>query len=473
MSDRPHLETSRIAVVGGGLAGLAATVALAQAGAQVELFEARRRLGGRATSYRDPASSELVDHCQHVSMGCCTNLADFCRRVGIADLFRHDRVLHFFGPDGARFDFEASRWLPAPGHLGPALARLGYLSRTEHLQIARAMWRLMRNPVDDSASGPTVGAWLQTQGQSPRVMEQFWSVVLVSALSETLDRASLFYTRKVFVDGFLNNRNGYVLEVPHAALDELYGSRLESWLVQHRVALHAGTPIASISANEQHATLVTKAGESREFDYAILATPWHVVGQVCSPALRARLPELELLNHLEAVPITGVHLWFDTELTTLPHAVLVSGLSQWLFRRPSADAAERGEYYYQVVISASRDLANRSRDEIIEEIRSDLGRVFPAARTARLLRAKIVTEQSAVFSPRPGVDRWRPQQQTAVPTFALAGDWTATGWPATMEGAVRSGYLAAEAALSTFDASQRLLKSELPQAALSKWLVRR
>lgn len=472
MASRRDLSQVRIAVVGGGLAGIAATLALAQAGATTELFEARRRLGGRATSYRDPGSGELVDHCQHVSMGCCTNLADFCRRVGIDHLFRHDRRLHFFGPDGARHDLEAARWLPAPAHLGPALARLRYLSIAERCQVARAMWHLMRTPLVDDPAGPTAGEWLRAQGQSARVLERFWSVVLVSALSETLERASLFYTRKVFVDGFLNQRDGYVLEVPGAALDALYGSPLETWLERHQVALHTGTPLGSVDANDDEVLLQSREGPARRFDYVILALPWHTVGNVCAPPLRARLPELDGLQELEGVPITGVHLWFDTELTMLPHAVLVGGLSQWLFRRPAQTTAPPGEHYYQVVISASRDLAGRNRDEITGAIHEELARVFPAARRAKLLRAKIVTEQNAVFSPRPGIDRWRPRQQTSVPTVALAGDWTATGWPATMEGAVRSGYLAAEAALTHFGREQRLLQGNLPPGICSRLLVR-
>jgi squalene-associated FAD-dependent desaturase len=471
-----------VAVVGGGLAGLAASVALAECGVSVELFESRRRLGGRATSFRDPANGELVDHCQHVSMGCCTNLDDFCRRVGIDRQFRREPVLHFFGPDGAQYNLAASRWLPAPMHLGPALARLGYLSRGERYGIARAMGRLMREaPVDDPA-GPTIGQWLREQRQSERAIERFWSIVLVSALSETIDRASLFYAHKVFVDGFMMNRAGYVMEVPDAALDELYGTRLEQWLAHHHVGLRLATPIAEVQADEHSAALITKEGVQQEFDFAIVALPWHAVSGVCSVALKAALGELRMIEQLEPAPITGIHLWFDREITPLRHAVLVGGLCQWLFRRTpenrhagtqqTASGAE-GECYYQVVVSASRDLARLDRDEIARQAHEELARIFPAAHAARLLRSKIVTEHNAVFSPRPGVDSLRPRQQTSVPTLALAGDWTDTGWPATMEGAVRSGYLAAEAALARLGAPRTILVDELPPTTLSKLLIRR
>jgi uncharacterized protein with NAD-binding domain and iron-sulfur cluster len=158
----------RIALVGGGLAGLAAAVALAGRGFRIDLFEARNRLGGRATSFTDPISGERVDHCQHVSMGCCTNLADFCRRTGIADQFTRQRVLHFFSPEGHRYNLAASPWLPAPLHLLPGLLRLGYLSLVERWGIVRAMLRLIRTS-DDAESyppnGQTIGQWLQGQRQ--------------------------------------------------------------------------------------------------------------------------------------------------------------------------------------------------------------------------------------------------------------------------------------------------------------------
>ena len=217
-----------MAVVGGGLAGLAAAAALAERGVRVELFEARRQLAGRAGSFRDPATGELVDHCQHVSMGCCTNLADFCRRTGIADCFRRDSRLHFFAPDGRRYDLAANRWLPAPLHLAPSFLRLGYLTLGERLAIARALWKLARMPrcitthtmtAADQLSASkgewsmpatepftTAGEWLRRNGQSEQSIKLFWEPVLISALGESLERAGPAYARKVFVDGFMVSR---------------------------------------------------------------------------------------------------------------------------------------------------------------------------------------------------------------------------------------------------------------------------
>ena len=473
----------RVAIIGGGLAGLSAAVALADQPLTIEIFEARRMLGGRATSYRDPDTGELIDNCQHVSMRCCTNLDDFCRRTGLQQLMRRDRVLHFLSRDGQRHELHASRWLPAPLHLGPALMRLSYLPWRDRVSIAGAMWKLMREPIaaEDRRS---VGAWLREHGQSSKAIEEFWSVVLVSALSETVERASLRAARKVFVDGFMRSRQGYEIEIPVVSLGEFYGSRLQTWLEQHGVALRLAAAVKQIGINDDSTLDLQLAdGEQREFDFVIAAVPWRRVPWLLSGSLGSRLPQFGAIEQIESAPITGIHLWFDREITPLPHAVLVGRTSQWLFNRnerriPRDRTVSRiekneGAYYYQVVISASRELAARPREHVIAEVLSDLRAVFPDAREASLLRWKILTEQHAVFSVLPGCDVLRPNGKTAVPQLLLAGDWTRTDWPATMEGAVRSGYSAAEAILDRLGCPRTLLVPDLRSVLLARLLIRR
>lgn len=470
----PSGNQPRIAIVGGGLAGLAAAVALAGRGFELQLFEARRQLGGRAASFHDAESDEWIDHCQHVSMGCCTNLADFCRRTKLDRLFRRDRVLHFIGPAGRSYRLAASRWLPAPLHLGPALLRLGYLSLGERLSVARAMWRLARLKTVDEPGGKTIGEWLREQRQTTATIERFWSVVLVSALGEEVDRASLAYARQVFVEGFLSARQAYEVEVPLVPLGELYGGRLERWLTDHGVALQTGTAVRRLEDDGTRVTHVVLADGSRQpVDAAIVAVPWRRVAELFEDPLRSKLADLALVDQIDAAPITGVHLWFDREIMTLDHAVLVGRLSQWIFNRGlrGAEGETPAGHYYQVVISASRSLAGRDRAELVEEIVGELAAIWPAAREARLLRSRIVTEANAVFSVRPGIDRLRPPQRTAVGNLALAGDWTRTAWPSTMEGAARSGYLAAEAILAHFGQPASLVAPGLPRSLLAHWLL--
>lgn len=467
-----HRAGPRVAIVGGGLAGIAAAAALAE-DCQVELFEARRMLGGRATSFQDPASGQWIDHCQHVSMGCCTNLADLCRRAGVVGEFRRDRMLHFIGTGGQQFDVAASRVLPAPLHLAPSLARLGYLCWRDKLGIARALWKLARLKGGDDSRLPAIGQWLRDQGQSAAAIERFWSVVLVSALGESLERASLLAARKVFLDGFLGARTAYEIEVPTISLAELYGERLHTWLMSCGVSLRLSTPVKQIDHTSSAGLSIDTAESSRQpFNYVVLALAWRQVTTALSPALQHELAWVAGLSQIESAPITGVHLWFDRPITPLPHAVLAGRLSQWMFNRGQQGSAEGApqEHYYQVVISASHDIAGRDRAEIIETVRTELAAVWPAAREAVLIRARLVTEPNSVFSVRPGFESLRPPQQTAVPGLLVAGDWTLTGWPATMEGAVRSGYLAAEAVLRSIGKPRAVMQPELRWGMLSRML---
>jgi squalene-associated FAD-dependent desaturase len=467
----------RVVIVGGGLAGLAAAVGLAGHGLSIELYEARRQLGGRATSFRDPQSGALVDHCQHVSMGCCTNLADLCRRTGLADLMKCYRTLHFFGPDGRRCDVSGSRWLPAPLHLLPSLLRLDYLSFGVRLKIARGMLRLAR--LATSSDSQTIGQWLRKDGQSPRAIELFWTPVIVSALSETVDRASVSAARKVFVDGFMAGRDAYELHIPQVPLGDFYGWQLEQWFTENGVTVRSGWPAINVVGDVSGIREIEFNDDRRAAcEAVILAVPWRRIGELVGESLGAALPELRGIDKIESAPITAVHFWFDRPITDLPHAVLPGRTSQWLFNRgtamgqvsnlPEAEDVATA-HHYQVVISASRDLADQSREQITAEVLKELASLWPVAGEAKVLQSKIITQQHSVFSPQPGVDRFRPSQQTSIRNLFLAGDWTATGWPATMEGAVRSGYLAAEAVLKFFGQSKRLLMPDLPKS----WLARR
>jgi squalene-associated FAD-dependent desaturase len=445
----------RVVVIGGGLAGLAAATALAPRGFQVTVLEARSRLGGRASSFTDVASGQLVDTCQHVSMGCCTNFAHFCRTVGIAHLLRPQPFLYFLSSDRQLSRFAADA-LPAPFHLLRSFARAHYLTAGEKLRIAWGLAHLRRIPSD---ADPPFLDWLLHHAQTPRTIERFWGLVLTSALNETPDRMGLRYARKVFLDGFLRHRRGFEVELPAVPLGRLYGPELQHWLDAHDVQVHLNCAAKRLSATPTRVQrLELRQGETPEADWYLAAVPFDRFLELLPPEVVEVHVPFRDLRHLETSPITSVHLWYDRPVTTLPHVVLVGCIGQWVFNR---GAVAPGEHYLQVVVSAARQFRGLGHEEVQRRIVAEFAHLFPPAVPSALLRARVVTEHAATFSAVPEVDRWRPKQATALENLFLAGDWTATGWPATMEGAVRSGYLAAERLLERCGRRESLLQPDL------------
>jgi squalene-associated FAD-dependent desaturase len=285
------------------------------------------------------------------------------------------------------------------------------------------------------------------------------------------------HARKVFVDGFLRNARGFQMEIPLVPLGELYGGRLREFFERHGVEVRYKTGVRSVEYDpEEGLTGVTlRTGDAVPADFVVLAVPYDRAADLLPAPVRAEIPEAEHFAEFPSSPITGVHFWFDRPVCPLPHAVVVGRLIQWVFNhtalqnRPGSE--DGGGQYLQLVISAAYDLQPLDKNAIRDAVLEDLGRIWPAAREARLLRWWAVTEHGATFSVRPGIDSLRPTQRTAIDGLFLAGDWTATGWPATMEGAVRSGYLAAEGILADLGRPRRILRPDLPSSPLSRLLL--
>jgi len=466
-------------VIGGGLAGLSSAVALAEAGFRVRLLEKRPHLGGRAASYVLPGG-EHIDNCQHVTLGCCTNLEDFYRRVGAADQIRFFDRLLFAAPDGRRGAI-ASVALPPPLHMAPSFAFFPLLGWADKRAIAQALLAIARSggrPADlstgEAGENITMLAWLQKHRQTARGIRRFWEVILVSALDEELDRIDARYGIDVFWKAFLSTRGGYRVGIPRVPLGELYeGCRKALAQQGGEVQLRAGVR-GFLVVNGRIDGVEKEDGSVETADYYLAAVPHDTLPELLPTEIVEREPVFLNLRYLRTSPITGVHLWFDRDVMSEPFLTLLDSTTQWVFNKAQLSGGGDGSgQYLQLVISASYSLASRSRQEIITLCLEELREVLPATRDATLVKGTVVKEMSATFSPAPGSDQWRPAQKSPLSGLFLAGDWTSTGWPSTMEGAVRSGYLAAEAILSDAGTPRKFLQPDLPAEGLARLWARR
>ena len=460
-----------VGIVGGGIAGLSAGCALSQAGFRVRLFERRPFVGGRASSYEHPGTGEIVDNCQHVLLGCCTNLLDFYRRIGVAQKIRWFDRLTFIEPGGRRSEIGPSG-LPAPLHTSPSFLRASSLAWSDKIAISRAMLALIGPLPPDS--GKSFADWLGEHGQTQGAIDRFWRVVLVSAINEDLDRISVHYGAQVFRESFLKSAEAGRMGVPTVPLSELYSDAI-SYIEQRNGKVHLRTSVDAV-VEDQDGVVLQSGGATERFDFVVLAIPYNVLGKLLpsqngSGQASARLQEQ--IARFESSPITGIHLWFDREITDLPHAVLLDRTIQWMFQKSMLQRQRRGAEqagsYIELVVSSSKSLVLMSRQEIVDLAVRELADFFPAVGQAQLLKATVVKEVHATYSALPGSDSYRPQSRTQWSRIFLAGDWTATGWPATMEGAVRSGYRAATEVAASSGGKDQFLVSDLPATGLMRF----
>jgi squalene-associated FAD-dependent desaturase len=447
------MAAKKVIVVGGGLAGMAAAVALESAGQTVTLIEARKTLGGRAGSFEDPQTGEILDNCQHVLLGCCVNLLDFYRRIGVLDRIHWENTIHFFDPRGREHRLWAVGGLPAPLHLALAGASFGALTLGERIDLSRAMLAMLRLGPAGRAKLTDISfsQWLADHTQPKDLIDKFYDLVLISALNENCRDASAAYAIQVFQEGMLFHESAYRMGTPACPLGKLYET-----LPCRDVRL--GRRVTAIRFDRSRAVGIELGEEFIAADAMILAVNYPILEKWIPQNLAQNDNRFAALDQLQSVPILGAHLWFDRPVMSTPHAALIGGPLQWLFRKPGGDgSAVHG------VISAARDWVQRDKDECLNLFTHQIRETFSATHNANLVRGSIVVEKRATFSPLPGVDRFRPAQSpptNGIQGLFLAGDYTQTAWPATMEGAVRSGYLAVEAVLAQ---SGKFLCPNLPR----------
>jgi squalene-associated FAD-dependent desaturase len=432
----------RVGVIGGGLAGITAALACTDAGASVVLIEALPRLGGATFSIK--RNGYWVDNGQHVALRCCTEYRRLLGRL------RTDRFLELqprlsievLDADGRASTFARSG-LPAPFHLLRALAGFRHLPPRERLTAARAVQALQSiDPEDPVGETITFGRWLRAHGQSARAIDRLWDLIVLPTLNVRADDASLAAAAFVFRTGFLEASDACDLGVPTVPLGRLHGDAAASALAASHVEVRLRTRVERILPVDDGFELEVR-GDRVAVDRVICAVPHEAAPALLPDGIYAA----EAADLLGASPIVNLHLHYDRPVLGTPVAAAVGSPVQWIFDRTAASGVAEGQLL-AVSLSAATAEISAPKAQIVGTATAALERMLPRARRARVLDAAVTRSPRATFRAAPGAGRLRPPARTSVPGLALAGAWTDTGWPATMEGAVRSGRVAAREVLT-------------------------
>ena len=437
-----------VTVIGAGVAGMSAACALAEAGFRVQLVERRGYLGGRASSYLHPGVNEVIDNCQHVLFGCCTNLIGFYRRIGVADRIHWTSEMTMIEPGGCRsrlgpFKLGPFR-LPPPMHSAPSFFNANAFTLADKLSLGRAM-RAMMQPAAVEDTRESLADWLRRHKQTDGAINRFWRLVIASALNAELDSIAVPYAAKVIRELFLNSAEAGSMGMSTVPLSELYAG-VTPFLTHRDGSVLLNTYVEGAAWDEatKKWLICTRTGELIS-DYMILASPFEAT-QKLLPHLPAEEGVEKLARQIERLehwPLCSVHLWFDREVTDLEHAVLLDREIHWMYNQSRLQTG-RGGHYIELVVSATRAFAALTREAAIQQALTELVEFFPKVKEAKLEKVALVKEVHATFGVPPGIDSARPPAAAPWPNCFLAGDWVQTGWPSTMESAARSGHLAAE-----------------------------
>lgn len=437
-------------IIGGGFAGLATAVALAEAGRRVLVLERRSFLGGRAYSFIDRVTGESVDNGQHLMMGCYHATFDFLGRIGALEKLRFQSSprVDFLDDSGGVASFRCPP-LPAPLHLVGGLCGLrtiGWRDRLMALRVGLAARRSRKKRLDLSAL--TVREWLTGLGQSAMAQRRFWDPLALATLNEAPERASADMLARVLEEGFLGRRRDSRLVFSRVGLSDLYTGDARRFIEARGGELRLQAEVERIEFDGLRVKgIALRSGERIAARTVVSAVPPQALARLLPAEIRERDPACAGLDRFESSPIVSVNLWYEEPVTGLEFVGLLDSRIDWVFNRSAITGSNGGGQQLALVTSGARSSARLSKEELIELATSEMRRFFPRARSARLRHATVVREHEATISHTVGVARMRPPARTSITGLYIAGDWTATGLPATIESAVRSGYECAESIL--------------------------
>jgi len=437
-----------VLIIGGGFSGLAAGVALAEEGRSVRLLEQKPHLGGRARSFLDPTTGSVVDNGQHLFMGCYHSTLRFLATIGTLDRIRFQKhmTLRFLDRNG-RLTALRCPGLPSPWHVLLGVLRSGSFSFKHKLEILRLGRSIQRaSAMEGGSEKLSVREWLTRLGQSESLQRDFWDLLCIAALNEDPSRANAGLFERVLQLALFSSPVDSRIGIARVGLSEVYVDAATAYIRARGGRVECSRRVVGLLISEGQCRGVRLAGgEGIEAESVLSAVPsFQLVGLLPGELLRSEHFFVPVISFRPA-PIISINLWFDRPITELDFIGLRGTTIQWLFNKGTILGS--GENYVSLVLSGAHQHIGRSKEELLAGALGELGDLFPEMQKARLRHALVIKERFATFSPTWEAEQVRPTARTPVRGLYLAGDWTATGLPATIESAVRSGYNAAEAIL--------------------------
>ena len=439
-----------VAIIGGGVSGLAAAVELSRRGAKVALIEQTEKLGGRCYSYIDPSTGDIVDNGQHILVGAYRHTLRYLEMIGARSRLRAagNLYLPLHHPEKGFAEFELVS-LPHPLDVTAGMLKFRLLTLAERrrlLNIAKTLqsW-------DDATTGMlaqlTVDEWLTREAQSDNAKNCLWFPIALSVMNEIPQRASALLFAASLRDTFLGESNDSQILIPSVGQSELYVEGALRLLRENNAVILTGTEVEAIISEMNSVRGVgLNNGQTIRSRSVISAIPYFALSQILPQSL-LREPPFHRLQEFRSSPIVAIHLWFNADIMPMEYVGLIGTKIQWLFnRRKLIDHAGRYEGYLTAIISGAHGEVILSKQELVALALKEIRQVFPASEHARLVHSLVIKEKRATFSATNEVETLRPPTRTPLENFLLAGDWTDTGLPATIEGAVMSGFTAAEEA---------------------------